>query len=161
MSIELDAGNRCRGTSRQRFAYNTSECLVAMVPSVAARQVVLSMTLFITSHTRDPFYSLVKEERLNLHAGQSVPPYRRTCACCTGPPPCAVLGRCPPHWLAPGCCRSECVGSGRRHSPPSTETRMTSRTRLRSLQRQHATRELNDKPTSSHRTEPRAADARQ
>jgi len=59
--------------------------------------------------------------------------YRHRCVCCTGPPPCAVLCRCPPCWRGRGCCRSACAGSDPHRSPPNTGTRTTSRTRRRAL----------------------------
>lgn len=79
-------------------------------------------------HTTGPAFEFRGRERERERA------YRRKCVCCTGPPPCAGRCRCPLRWRGPGCCRSVCVGSDRRRSPPSTETRATSTTTHLSLQ---------------------------
>lgn len=79
-------------------------------------------------HTTGPASEFKVPERERERA------YRRKCVCCTGPPPCAGRCRCPLRWRGWGCCRSVCVGSDRRRSPPSTETRATSTTTHLSLQ---------------------------
>lgn len=64
-------------------------------------------------------------------------PYRHMCVCYIEPPQCEGRCKCHLRWQVQGCYRSVCAGSDHRHSPLSTETRTTSRTKHLSLEHKH------------------------